>query len=346
MTVTPSSQAVPERVPHERSYRKPATRQGMRGEEWWAAQAPHRVEPRTLQIIGVPLDLGASMRGVDLGPTALRVAGLVARLTSLGHTVVDAGNITVPDRTRLLHDARMEGFLPAITGVCRELAAETAAVVEDGRVPVVIGGDHSLVAGSCAGPARALAARGEALGYLHLDTHPDSNTITTSPSGNVHGMPVAALLGDNVPGLDSIAGDRPALRAEHVAMVGIRDIDAGELENLRRWGVRVFTMREIDERGLRAVMEDALEIVTTGTGGFHVSLDVDWVDPTIAPGVGTPVPGGATYREAHLAMEMIYDSGRMLSLDLVEVNPLLDERNQTAELAVGLVASAFGARTL
>jgi arginase len=299
-----------------------------------------------IRIIGVPLDLGASRRGVDMGPSALRIAQLEARLEALGHEVVDTGNVPVPEREALPGITSALDLLPAITDVCRTLSERTAAAVRDGFAPLVLGGDHSLGAGSVAGVATAHAERGERIGLIWLDAHGDLNTPASSLTGNVHGMPVAHLIGHGDPGMVQLASPAPAISPEHTVLVGVRDLDAPERENIRRFGVRVFTMRDVDERGLKDVMREAIEIASTGTAGFHLSCDADWVDPAQAPGVGTPVRGGATYREAHLAMEMVADSGRMLSMDIVEINPVLDSMNRTADLCVGLVTSAFGQRIL
>jgi arginase len=299
-----------------------------------------------IRMIGVPLDLGASRRGVDMGPSTLRIAHLADRLAELGHDVEDVGNLRVPDRAGLPAVASPLGFLATITDVCHDLANACAQAVREGCAPLVLGGDHSLGAGSVAGVATALAEQGRRLGLLWLDAHGDLNTPTSTLSGNVHGMPVAHPLGHGDPGMARIARPAPAVRPENVALVGIRDLDPAEREHAHRFGIRVFTMREIDERGLRAVMDDALAVAGQGTDGLHVSLDMDWIDPDEAPGVGTPVRGGATYREAHLAMELLADTGRMVSMDVVEINPVLDLHNRTAELAVGLVGSAFGLRIL
>jgi arginase len=300
----------------------------------------------TIRIIGVPLDLGASRRGVDMGPSTLRIAQLADRLRGLGHEVEDVGNLRVPDRASLPPVENPLGFLSTITDVCRDLADACALAVREGSAPLVLGGDHSLGAGSVAGVATAFAEAGRRIGLLWLDAHGDLNTPMSTLSGNVHGMPVAHLLGHGDAGMAGIARPAPAVRPENVVLVGIRDLDPPEREHARRFGIRVFTMREIDERGLRAVMDDALALAGQGTDGLHVSLDMDWIDPDEAPGVGTPVRGGATYREAHLAMEMLADAGRMVSMDVVEINPVLDLHNRTAELAVGLVGSAFGLRIL
>ena len=280
-----------------------------------------------------------------MGPSAVRLAQLAKRLERLGHDVLDTGDVPIPTRETLGVGRGIE-FLPTITGICTDIAERTAAIVRDGRIPVVLGGDHSLAAGSIAGVATALAERGERLGVIWLDAHADLNTPESTLSGNVHGMPVAHLLGHGDAGMASIARPAPAVRPEHLVIIGARDLDQAERTHAREYGVTIYTMRDIDERGLRTVLAEAIAAVSQGTTGLHVSLDLDFVDPRDAPGVGTPVRGGVTYREAHLAMEMLWDSGRVVSLDLVEVNPVLDSYNQTAELAVELMASAFGQRIL
>jgi arginase len=299
-----------------------------------------------IRIIGVPLDLGQSRRGVDMGPSALRIANLAPRLAALGHQVEHLGNLETPERDTLPETSRALDFLPAIATACQRLATYTAQAVREGYVPLVLGGDHSLAAGSVAGVATALAERQRRLGLIWLDAHGDMNTPESSASGNVHGMPLAHLLGHGDPLLATIARPGPAVRAENTVVVGARDLDPPEREHARRWGLHVFTMRDIDERGMRAVMTDALARASRDTGGVHVSVDADFVDPAEAPGVGTPVRGGVTYREAHLAMEMIHDSQQLRSMDIVEINPVLDNHNRTAELAVGLVLSGFGLRIL
>ena len=299
----------------------------------------------TIRIIGVPLDLGQSRRGVDMGPSALRIANLAPRLAELGHVIEQRGNLEIPDRDSLPAHGALD-LLPPIAEVCARLAGETSQAIRDGALPLVLGGDHSIAAGSVAGVATALAERGERVGLVWVDAHGDLNTPESSRSGNVHGMPLAHLLGYGDRRLAGIARPGPAVRAENVAIVGARDLDPAERENATAWGVRVFTMRDIDERGMRAVMADAIAIATAGTAGMHVSLDADFVDPSEAPGVGTPVRGGATYREAHLAMEMIHDTRKLVALDIVEINPVLDSHNRTAELAVAVARSAFGLRIL
>lgn len=297
-----------------------------------------------VDLIGVPLDLGASRRGVDMGPYAVRAAGLRDAMLALDREVHDHGNLAVADRGTFAPDAHGADFLPTIAAVCAELAAFTQRSVAARRFPVVLGGDHSLAAGSAAGASRAMQARGERLGLLWIDAHGDINTPETSPSGNVHGMPVAHLLGHGDPRLQFTNG--PAVRAEHTVLVGLRDLDPGERTHLRAFGVHAFTMHDVDRRGLSQVMEEAIAIASNGTAGLWVSYDVDVQDPVHAPGVGTPVAGGFSWREGHLVMEMAAESGMLIGLDLVEVNPILDVSNRTAELAVGLVSSALGERIL
>jgi len=276
----------------------------------------------------------------------LRIAQLQHRLEALGHVVEDYGNLFVPEREALPDVHTALDLLPAITQVCDELARHTAQAIREGVMPLVLGGDHSLGAGSVAGVATAFAERGERIGLIWLDAHGDINTPSSSLSGNVHGMPVAHLLGHGDPAMVNLATPAPAVRAENTVIVGVRDLDPAEREHARLFGLRMYTMRDVDERGLRDVMREAIAIATSGTAGFHVSCDADWIDPSEAPGVGTPVRGGATYREGHLAMELVADTGKLVSMDVVEINPVLDQMNRTAELCVGLATSAFGLRIL
>jgi len=300
-----------------------------------------------VRVIGVPLDLGASRRGVDMGPSAVRVAGLEARLEALGHHVADAGNIRVEIAETQAAGSRNARYLKQIAETCTRTAEAVEKALEEGAVPMVLGGDHSIAAGSVSGVAEFYRRQGQKIGLLWIDAHSDINTPETTPSGNVHGMPLAALLGLGPEKLSSIYGFAPKVAAENAVLIGVRDIDAAERENIRRAGMaEVYTMRDIDERGMRTVMEEALRAAGRGTAGYHVSLDMDWIDPEDAPGVGTPVRGGATYREAHLAMEIIADHGRMLSFEIVEVNPVIDEHNRTADLAVELACSVFGKKIL
>jgi arginase len=288
-------------------------------------------------IIGGALDLGQGRRGVDMGPSAMRAAGLEERLRSLGYEVVDHGNVASPEpEATALQDERAR-FLPEIRECCARVAALVGEATAAGDIPLVLGGDHSVALGTLGGLATAHGAGG----VLWIDAHSDSNTPETSPSGNVHGMPLAAALGLAGPEFEDPAWPLPAVEARHVAIVGARSLDEGERKLLRDAGVRVFTMSEIDRVGVERAVREALDRV--GGGGFvHVSLDMDVLDPEIAPGVGTPVRGGLTYREAHLACELVAESGLAGSLEVVEVNPILDRENTTALTAVELVASALG----
>jgi len=304
------------------------------------------ISSRKIRVIGVPIDLGQSRRGVDMGPSAVRVAGLEARLEELGHVVEDAGNIAVAIPEQKKAGDPHAKYLKEITDTCTKHAELVLKTLEAGKVPVVLGGDHSVGAGTVAGVAEFYRRHNQRIGLIWIDAHTDINTPDSSPSGNVHGMPLAAIMGLGPGELANIFDFSPKIRPENCVLVGVRDIDAIERENVRRAGIGVLTMRDIDERGMRTVMEEALRLAGRGTAGYHVSLDMDWVDPEDAPGVGTPVRGGATYREAHLAMEIIADHGRMLSFEVVEVNPVIDEHNRTADLAVELTLSAFGKKIL
>src|SRR3954468_21562216 len=304
------------------------------------------INPRKIRVIGVPLDLGQSRRGVDMGPSAVRVAGLEARLEGLGHIVEDGGNVAVAIAEQKKEGDPHAKYLKEITATCTKHAELVLKTLEADKVPIVLGGDHSVAAGTVAGVAEFHRRRNQKIGLIWIDAHTDINTPDTSPSGNVHGMPLAAIMGLGPAELSNIFGFSPKVAPENCVLVGIRDIDSIEKENVRRAGVEVYTMRDIDERGMRTVMEEALRAAGRGTAGYHVSLDMDWIDPEDAPGVGTPVRGGATYREAHLAMEIIADHGRMTSFEIVEVNPVIDEHNRTADLAVELAMSAFGKKIL
>jgi len=304
------------------------------------------VTPKQIRVIGVPLDLGQSRRGVDMGPSAVRVAGLEARLEAIGHVVEDGGNVAVAIPEQKKEGAAHAKYLKEITATCTKSADLVLKTLEAGKVPLVLGGDHSVAAGTVAGVAEFYRRQNQKIGLIWIDAHSDMNTPDSSPSGNVHGMPLAAIMGLGPAELGNIFNFSPKVHPENCVLVGIRDVDAIEKENIRKAGVEVFTMRDIDERGMRSVMEEALRMAGRGTAGYHVSLDMDWIDPEDAPGVGTPVWGGATYREAHLAMEIISDHGRLLSLEIVEVNPVIDEHNQTADLAVELSLSAFGKKIL
>ena len=295
-----------------------------------------------IHLIGVPLDLGGKYHGTDLGPSAIRYAALDIELSKklhqLGHTLIDEGNLAVPEPEPVPVSNPHLKNLEQILDVCENLAAAVERHSGPGDFPLVIGGDHSLTLGSVAG---AVKARGS-VGVIWIDAHADFNTDQTSPSGNIHGMPLAALIGRGHERLVGLGGFGPKVAPVNIAIVGSRDLDPDERELLRQAQVHVFTMKDIDRIGLPAAITRALEIATAETGGVHVSFDMDAVDPSEAPGVGTPVPGGITYREAHLAMELIADSGRMTSLDITEVNPILDHANRTARLAVEFILSALG----
>lgn len=304
---------------------------------------------RSVRIIGVRVDLGAGRRGVDMGPSALRKAGLRERLEELGHRVADDGNIHVDEpEAHQIQDPKLK-YLPLIAAAMEQLAERVSATVERGEVPLVLGGDHSIAIGTIAGVASRFRQRGKKLGMIWLDAHGDANTPETSPSGNIHGMPQAIAFGRGAPELVRIGGfgeGEAKLDPKRCCIIGARSIDAREKRVLEEIGLRVFTMAQIDRRGIYDVTQEATTIATEGTDGVHVSFDVDVVDPSVAPGVGTPVMGGLTYRETHTVMELVAETGRMVSMEVAEVNPILDVRNATAEVAVGMIGSAFGKRIL
>lgn len=299
-----------------------------------------------IKVLGVPLDLGAGHRGVDMGPSAIRVAGLLEGLRALGYDVQDLGNIHVPTPGSRDPGDPKARFLKEIAEVCLETASILLQELDETTLPVILGGDHSLAIGSVAGVAGFWRKRGKKIGMIWVDAHCDMNTPETTESGNIHGMPLSTLLGMGPHELAGIAGFKPKILPENTALIGIRSVDKLEREVVKKSGVTVFTMRDVDEKGLRTCMDRALEIATRGTAGFQLSYDVDGVDAFEAPGVGTPVRGGLTYREAHLVAEMAYDSKHLLGMDITEVNPVVDERNQTARLAAELVFSAFGRQIL
>jgi arginase len=293
------------------------------------------------------MDLGADRRGVDMGPSAIRYGGLSGQLEALGIGCVDGGDISVPrpeesDPDAAHPDGGRAKFHRETRSVCEDITAAVRGTVEDGEFPLVLGGDHSIAIGTTAGAAAA----DESLGVVWFDAHGDFNTPRTTPSGNIHGMALAAILGEG-PFADQPWAHTPAVAEENVAIVGLRDVDPGERELINESEVTAYTMADMDAGGVPAVVDEALDIATDGTDALHVSFDLDWLDPTEAPGVGTPVRGGVSYREAHIAMEYVAKRRDQLrSLELVEVNPILDEHNQTAELACELAASAFGKRVL
>lgn len=299
-----------------------------------------------IRILGVPLDLGQERRGVDMGPSAIRAAGLNHALKSLGHQVEDGGNIHVKIPEEQHFGDRRAKYLNEIAEISQEVAHRIYQTLEAGYFPVSLGGDHSMAIGTQAGVAKFYRDRGQAVGALWIDAHADMNTPETSPSGNVHGMPFAATLGQGPEALTRIFGFAPKMAARNCVLIGVRDLDARERRLVKDSGVNVLTMRDIDEQGMRAVMEKSIGLATASTAGFVVSFDMDAVDPDEAPGVGTPVRGGITFREAHLAMEMVADCKKMLAFELVEINPIIDVMNKTAILGVGLVASAVGKKIL
>jgi arginase len=306
----------------------------------------HSLGVRTVHIIGVSLDLGGNRRGVDMGPSAFRIAGLGERLTALGVPVVDEGDLVAPiPETKSFGDPSKK-YIREIARVCEKLYKTSLGALEKGGFPLVLGGDHSLAAGSVAATADFVRREQKPLGLIWVDAHGDMNTPASSGSGNVHGMPLASLLGPEPAELSRLGGFSPKVLPEHTVLIGIRNLDDREKQIVRDSRVRVFTMKDIDRGGIATITEQALAIAGAGTAGVHVSFDLDVCDPSIAPGVGTPVKGGLDYREAHMLMEIIADSGLLRALDLVEVNPILDDRNMTAILGSELVSSALGQKII
>ena len=302
---------------------------------------------KSLHVIGVPLDLGGNRRGVDMGPSAFRIAGVGERAAQLGYAVVDKGDIPTPiPETQQLRDERKK-YIHDIATVCERLYRSALGSLEDGAKPLVLGGDHSLAAGSVGAAAEwAKTSRRLPIGLLWVDAHGDMNTPATSISGNVHGMPLAALLGAEPAELAHIGGFWPKVLPAQTVLIGVRNLDEREKISVRDSGIHVFTMKDIDRQGIASIAEQAVNLAGAGTAGIHVSFDMDVCDPLIAPGVGTPVKGGLDYREAHMVMEIVADSGLLSSLDIVEVNPTLDVRNMTAQLGTELVLSALGMKIL
>ena len=295
-----------------------------------------------ISLIGVPMDLGQARRGVDMGPSAIRYAGVVERLEAIGHQVTDEGDIHISSASKTEVKAILRN-LREVTEACNELANKVSEVTDKGQFPLVLGGDHSIAIGTLAG----LADRYENLGVIWYDAHADLNTGETSPSGNIHGMPLAVSLGLGHDELMNIRGFAPKIKPENVVIIGARSIDPGERELIKEKGIKVFTMHEIDRLGMTEVMEQTMSYFKDrNVDGVHLSLDLDGLDPIYTPGVGTPVAGGITYRESHLAMEMLYSSNMITSAEFVEVNPILDEKNKTADVAVALMGSLFGEKLL
>ncbi len=297
---------------------------------------------KTVRIIGVPMDLGASRRGTDMGPSALRIAGLGTAIQEMGYRLEREEDIFVPAMETRPHKDSEAHFKPQILSVCTELAKRVKELMDASEFPLVIGGDHSIAMGTVSGVAAHFRERGEEMGLIWFDAHGDMNIPGTSPSGNIHGMPLAHLLGRGDPDLAGILGFSPKLNPDKVVLIGIRDIDSGERKIINESGIHVFTMRDIDEHGMAKVAHKAMEIVTNGTAGFHVSFDVDGCDPSVIPGSGTLVQGGVHFREAHLLLEYCADSRQLTSMEVVELNPFLDHGNVSAERTLHLITSALG----
>jgi arginase len=302
---------------------------------------------KPIRIIGVPLDLGGNRRGVDMGPSALRIAGLGERVAALGYSVTDAGDVRAPiPETQQPYDERKK-YIRDIAAVCQTLYDTSLGALREGALPIVLGGDHSVAAGSVGASAEwARATKSLPIGLLWVDAHGDMNTPATSPSGNVHGMPLAALLGPEPSELANIGGFSPKALPAKTVLIGVRNLDEREKIAVRDSRIHVFTMKDIDRQGIASIVEQAIVLAGHQTAGIHVSFDMDACDPQIAPGVGTPVKGGLNYREAHMVMEIVADSGLLTALDMVEVNPTLDVRNTTAQLGVELTLSALGKKIL
>ncbi len=299
-----------------------------------------------ISIIGVPMDLGADRRGVDMGPSALRYADLNEKLQEQGHEVEDLGDmdVVIPEM-RHFGDPKAK-YLREISDACTRLAQSVVRICEEGRTPLVLGGDHSIAMGTVSGMSEVFRRQKKKLGLIWFDAHSDMNTPEISPSGNIHGMPMAAIMGYGPKELTHIYDFAPKMQPENVVLIGIRDVDIEERKLVKKSGVRVFTMKEIDKRGIGSVMDEALSILTQGTDGIAVTLDADFLDPDESPGVATPVRGGANYREAHLAMEMIADTRKLVSFEITEINPILDDHNKTAHFGTELILSAFGKQIL
>ncbi len=297
---------------------------------------------RDVSLIGVPMDLGGGRRGVDMGPSAIRIAGLERALTAMGLDFHDRGNVPVEVPESLEPRDERARFLEEIAGACEHLRDRVISVLDNGRLPLVVGGDHSIACGTVAGLSSWYHRKAQKIGLIWFDAHGDMNTPETSPSGNIHGMPLAACLGRGLPELTELGERFPMIDVENAVAIGVRSLDRREREIIKASGVRVITMREIDQRGMHEAMSEAIEIATKGTAGFHLSFDMDGTDPEVAPGVGTPVPGGTTLRESHLVMELVAETEKLLGLEFTEINPILDERNKTARAAVELATSALG----
>lgn len=297
---------------------------------------------KAIDIIGLPSDLGANRRGSNMGPASLRIAGLVPKLEGLGYAVTDLGDVDVPIRESLSAADQDKKRLAPLGRICADLAEVTYQSLKKGHKCLAIGGDHTLAAGSVSGVSRYFHEAGKKLGLIWIDAHADMNSPQTSETGNIHGMPLCALLGNGYPELTTIGGDFPKLKPEHTFLVGIRSVDPAEVGNLKESGIRYYTMRDIDERGMPAIMDEIIAVLEKECDGIHVSFDIDGVDPNFAPGVSTPVPGGLNFRESHLALERAAETGKLCSMDLVELNPYTDHGHKTAIFGVDIALSAFG----
>jgi len=301
---------------------------------------------RTVAFLGVPMDLGGGRRGVDMGPSAMRIAGIEAGVRSLGLEFEDRGNVPVPEPTSRVPRNPKARFLEEIAAACAELRRRVESVLADGCFPVVAGGDHSIACGTIAGISSHYHRQKKKIGLIWFDAHGDMNTPESTESGNVHGMPLAACIGRGAPELVKLGERVPMVDVEKAVLIGVRTIDPRERQEIKASGIHVFTVKDIDMHGVHKVMKMAIEIASAGTAGFHLSFDVDGMDPAVAPGVGTPVFGGTTLRESHLIMEHAAESGKLLGLEITEINPILDNQNATARVAVDLVLSALGKAVL
>lgn len=297
---------------------------------------------KTVEIIGAPLDLGANIRGANMGPSAMRIAHLHEKIKVLGYNVSDRGDLLIPVRETILEKYHTENFLTVIADLCEQMSEITYQALADNKIPICIGGDHSIAIGSIIGVSKYLKEQNKKLGVIWFDAHADINTPTTSPSGNIHGMPVATIIGHGYKELTALNNHQASVAPKNIVLVGIRSIDANERKMCKESGIRYFTMRDIDEKGMPYVIQKAIEYASDGTDGIHVSFDLDGVDPQYAPGVSTPVTGGLSYRESHLALEMISDTQKLTSIDLVELNPMTDIDHKTGHLAVELIQSLLG----
>ncbi|MCP5020560.1 MAG: arginase [bacterium] len=301
---------------------------------------------KRVALIGVPMDLGGGRRGVDMGPSAVRIAGVKAAVESLGLELVDHGNIEVVAPESRVPDDPNARFLDEISDACTRLANDVEERMASGDFPLVVGGDHSIAIGTVSGIASHFHKQGKKIGLIWFDAHGDMNTPETSESGNIHGMPLAALLGYGPGSLTRLSRRFPAVDRENAVLVGIRSLDEREREMVKESGIRCITMKEVDQHGIHLAMKEAIEIASRGTAGFHLSFDLDGTDPSVAPGVGTPVPGGISYREAHTVLELCAESTKLVGLEMTEINPILDDRNRTAQVTVQFIESALGRRTL